>query len=121
MKFTAFLFIYLVIVLCFFCNVQAANDSTKTYYDTTALNYKRCVTGITRDTGTGAVTLCVPQSYLARLPYDTTNGILFNPLGANNLWPKSKMKSDSMGVYSIWDLLDTIFIHGGKYLKKVAK
>ena len=121
MKFTAFLFVYLTIILVCYCNIQAENDSTKVYTDTTAINFKRCVMGIQCDPESKRVFLEVSPHILQRLPYDTTNGIVLNQFGANNIWKNAAMKTDSMGTFSMADLLDTLFIHAGKHLKKLAK
>jgi hypothetical protein len=57
---------------------------------------------------------------MVRLQPDTS-GILYNTLGVNNIWKKSKQENDSALGKSMKDLIDTVFTHAGKYLKKQAK
>ena len=108
---------------CLVTEVHAANDSLSVYYDTVSINWKRSVASITRDTGTKNVTLILfNHQNMTELQPDTTNGIGLNIYGANNIWPKKKQLADSMdGDYSMKDLIDTIFTHAGKYLKKQVK
>ena len=119
---------FLVILTVVAC-IMAAQDSTsqyydttniKQYYDTTNINWKRSVQSITRDTASKNVTLTISPQAMVRLQPDTS-GILYNTLGVNNIWKKSKQESDSALGKSMKDLIDTVFTHAGKSLKKQAK
>lgn len=96
--------------------VYSANDSTSIYTDTVHINWKRSVIGIHRDTATNIVKLSIPGEYIKYLPGDTTQ-----PFITTCQWTKFKMQRDSALGLSMWNLLDTIFVHGGKYLKTQAK
>jgi hypothetical protein len=110
---------FLVILTVVAC-IMAAQDSTSQYYDTTNINWKRSVQSITRDTASKNVTLTISPQAMVRLQPDTS-GILYNTLGVNNIWKKSKQESDSALGKSMKDLIDTVFTHAGKSLKKQAK
>jgi hypothetical protein len=84
---------FLVILTVVAC-IMAAQDSTSQYYDTTNINWKRSVQSITRDTASKNVTLTISPQAMVRLQPDTS-GILYNTLGVNNIWKKSKQESDS--------------------------
>ena len=111
---------FLVILAVAAC-VMAAQDSSSTYYDTVNINWKRSVKSITRDTASENVTLGMSPNSMQYLQYDTANGILYNTMGANNIWNKKKQLNDSAMGKSMLDLIDTVFTHAGKHCKKQAK
>jgi hypothetical protein len=110
-----------VLVLALAGFLFAANDSASAYYDTVQINWKRSVQSITRDTASKNATLGISPQAMQWLQTDTTNGIQFNTFGANNIWKKNKQENDSAMGKSMRDLIDTVFTHAGKYLKKQAK
>ena len=111
----------LLIILAVASLSFSAQDSTGTYYDTISINWKRSVCAITRDMASKNITLTISPQYMPFLQPDTDNGILFNVFGANNIWKKNKQENDSAMGKSMKDLIDTVFTHAGKYLKKQAR
>lgn len=111
----------LLIIGAVFFACFSANDSATTYTETVTKNWKRAVIGIQRDTSTKAITILINQKDLQYLTPDSINGNLYNSFGANNNWSKGKMEKDSALGKSMYDLMDSLFVHAGKYLKKQAK